>query len=748
MHLTFACGSRLDFNQPFPVLRDEAQRDRFLGVAAAMEVDGLRCARKQRAVPNGWSIAVSLRNERNRAVRLESMTAFNLTAFESGLLPSLETMEVFRLARQKNDIPGLFRPALADDRLEDALFCSSEIKAGDGISWDAFGSGAALPCCFEADPLMVFIEPSSGKSLLIGFAGQSRHLNTISLRTDDARRQVTELSATALFDGAVVSPGETRTSHELLVLYGDNTQELIRQYADYVADHHRHPQPSPTGKLSVYCTWYFYALDFNEADLAENLTSLREHPVPFDVFLLDDGWMTTYGDWEAHPERFKSGMVQAARKIREAGFIPGIWTCPFVIAQNADILTSYPDIILRNAKGEPCFFDCEKGKSYILDPFAPDAEKYVTGFYRRLREWGYSYHKLDFLRSIFNHADAAFADPSKNRAEAYRKGLELVRKGTGNDAVIAACGGLFEGSIGLCDINRSGADVRGHWNPEGKRLNGYDVRIKQILSRNVYNRFWHCDPDALQLRRRTDCFRGNEKRRHLAMGVFTDEEAFSTVVYQFLNGGIACASDKLADLDADRRALYRHVMPQYAPPARWLAWKSYLPDRLLTTFDTPGNGLKPYQVLTLANWSDEPARKILAPAHLPGNAGNRLAVFEFKEQKYHGIFQTDDSLTAELPPHSCRVFRLTNWDAKSPTLIGTDLNLAMGMELARWQAHDEAVSGCIDTSWEHPVRLTIALPEPGGGTRIKILEIPAGAKEFAMQSHTFDGVCEARNSLS
>ena len=158
--------------------------------------------------------------------------------------------------------------------------------------------------------------------------------------------------------------------------------------------------------------------------------------------------MNNYGDWQANTDKFPDGMAAVADRIRAAGMTPGIWTCPFVIEQHAGILKTTPDIILKNRDGEPCYFLFGDQKGFTLDPFAHDAEAYVTAFYQKMRRWGYDYFKLDFLRALLIHDDAVFADPNKNRAQAYRRAMELVRNGVGPDGIIAACGGLFEGTAG------------------------------------------------------------------------------------------------------------------------------------------------------------------------------------------------------------------------------------------------------------------------------------------------------------
>jgi hypothetical protein len=505
----------------------------------------------------------------------------------------------------------------------------------------------------------------------------------------------------------MLKPGAEFSTHELTVRSGESLRELLDWHVEAVAALYQVPAP-PAKKPVVFCSWYFYGKDIRQEDVVENLEALRRKPVPFDVFQIDHGWMDIFGDWRANAS-FPGGLDLLAGMIRDAGYTPGIWTAPFVLHPDSQTLRQHPDLILKNSSGSPCIFKCEAGDCHVLDPYSPNAEAYLNELFQRLKSSGFLYHKLDFVRAVILNHDVRYADPTKNRAQAYRHGVSMIRRALGDDAYFEICGGLYEGSAGLADAVRSGCDVRGHWENNPTRIYGYQVRIKQNIFRNHYNRLWHSDPDALQLRRRTTPFRGNEKGRHLAMGTFTDEEAFSTVVNQFLGGGLVCMAERLADLDDDRRQLYRLAVPQYAPPAIPLEPElaQACPERFLTNFNRPENGLGPWQILTLANWGDQAKVHELRLDTL-GKTAARTAIFEFREQLFLGVFTAAATLKITVPAHGCRVLRLTPVPATpEPILAGTDLNLAQGMELKHWKTVGDEVQASVNTPWNCPVILTV-----------------------------------------
>jgi alpha-galactosidase len=328
----------------------------------------------------------------------------------------------------------------------------------------------------------------------------------------------------------------------------------------------------------------------------------------------------------------------------------------------------------------------DMGRFYVVDPTAPSAEAFLSGLCRTLTGWGYRYLKFDFVRSLVLSEDAVFHDRSRDRAQAYRRGLEILRRAAGDDTMIGIWGGLYEANAGLVDINRSGSDVRGHWDPVRDYGYGtrYPVRMRQTFARAFYDeKLWTSDQDALQLRRRDIPWRS--AKPHLSMGVFSDEEAFSTVVYRFLGGGVVQVSEKLDELAQDRYDLYKIVIPTYAPVAqRFGGWDEYLPEYFASYFGSH-ESLPPWVVVTLCNWNGKAAKKMaFRVADVPKlPKANRYAAFEFRTQKFLGVFRLQDTVQLELDAHGSRVIRVTPLRADGRYLIGTDLNLSGGMEIER-----------------------------------------------------------------
>jgi hypothetical protein len=517
--------------------------------------------------------------------------------------------------------------------------------------------------------------------LFIGFDGQTQHLSDVSIELDRGLTRLEKLKAIAEFDGVVLPPGATRETHDLILQTGMGHEALLAMHADRIK---RRYGSHLAGMRNVFCTWYFYGPEITADDLRGDLLELKRRPVRFDLFLIDYGWSDRYGDWNPEPARFPQGMEAMAGEIRAAGLTPAIWSAPFLVDANAEAVRKYPGLLLKNRTGEYVVFKMNETTSYVVDPTSPPAEAFLSELARRMTGWGYRYLKFDFLRAAVIYEDAIFHDRTANRAQAYRRGIEILRKAAGEDIMLGIWGGLYEGSAGIVDINRPGSSVRGHWDPvgDGSKETRYPVRMRQTFARAFYDgKLWTSDQDALQLRRRSRPWR--RTRIHISMGNFTDEEAFSTVVYRFLGGGMVQASEKLDELDQDRYDLYRMVIPTYAPVATpFGGWSDYLPEYFVSHFGGH-RSLPAWAVVSLCNWNGN-ARKEFAfhiadVPDLPKAA--RYAAFEFKTQRFLGMFRPEDTLRLELEAYAARVIRLTPIDGDGTYLIGTGLNMSCGMEV-------------------------------------------------------------------
>lgn len=599
--------------------------------------------------------------------------------------------------RYKNGVPTAVRPATFDGDYAHAGALLSELGKEQGADGRSIG--------FESDSFCVVRRCGSREQVLFGFVSQLGHLARINLKTDDNRRTLDTFAAECEFDECLLPPGGMRTSQWVCIMSGENTNALIAAFADWVGNYHGVNEP-PGNIPSVYCTWQFYGMSFGEAELIEALDHFRDARMPFDVFLIDGSWATEWGDWQGRDDW---DMREAAERIRAVGYTPGIWTAPFLAKIDSRIVHEHPEWLLCKQDGTRCIFKMD-GESYVFDPTCPGVLDHYVELFRKLTfDWGFTYHKLDFLRCVFMEKDVKFHDPSVTRLEAYRMGLEAVRRGMGPEVYLSVCGGHYGGSLGLADSQRSGSDVASMWD-EPSAL----PKLKQNIMRTWMSRLWHVDPDAMVVRRR-DTPINDTPHGYLSLGKFSDDEARTIALNQYVGGGMVCFSEKFSEIDDERRSLYRHVIPSVNSPGVPLdLFSECCPSILRTAVEPRCTALEPWVTIAIFNWADEARDRelVLSDRVTTGLDADRFLLFDFFDQKVIGLFGPGESVKlGSLPPHGCRQVKVMPWRAAA-CFVGTDLHFsAGGVEVTAASTDADSVSGSLQTDWKYPIRVTVAFPQ-------------------------------------
>lgn len=663
------------------------------------------------------AIRLGVENQRRAPVHLDTITPLEVNGALAVGGAGADEWRILKLGRFKSDIPAVFRPAEQTIDYRDAAFNAQNVTAGMGVQGDVsshynFNLIVAEPITFIKHDRLTETE-----GLAIAVLGQADHLTSISYRFQGEPKELGCLSVVCEFDERRIDPGAAVETHWIVLYAADTEQDALDDFVAFQRDELQLAPPLPP--RSLYCSWYFYGREFLPADLEENLSELKKQPMPLDTFIIDNGWMDAFGDYNAN-HKWPEGMAWAAEMIAEAGMEPGIWTTPFVMMKHSKAAKEHPELIARDKHGEAVTFGYVEGECYVVDVTHPNCMPYFREVYGRLRGWGFTYHKLDFVRAIAVNPDIRFHDPHFNRPMAYRKGLQMIRDAIGPGAYVLACGGLYDAAnYGVADSIRTGSDSIGSWeHPSGDRAAGSMVQVKQGLFRAYVSHLICTDPDCLMLRRREEPFRIHQAEKHnwLSDGKFTDEEALSLVVRQYLSGGSTNITERFAELPEDRRRLLHHIIPATTPPARILDFEtSDCPTLALTEVQPRCETLEPWKTLSVSNWEDSPIRRTISLEIAGLEAGQRYAVQQFPEGRFLGLYTRDDELTLKLPAHGTRVLRIAPW-RDQPLVLGTDLHVTGGAcELADIVITDSAVSGRVETAWDTDVRVSIlfpATPEP------------------------------------
>ena len=602
--------------------------------------------------------------------------------------------EVYRSGRHKNDMPGTFTMGVNDSRLGDVLGAMSE----SGDKTDAGNEVRNV----VSDHLTVI--KGSERSLVVGFTGGRKQLfeTVISL---DGEFDFKSVSAKAVFN-IILSTGSSVESEPVKLVWTNDVEAEIENFAVNKADKYG----SRCGKRpAVFCTWYYYGLTVTYEDVKTNLNIMKERKLPFDVFQVDEGWEITLGEWKPN-QKFPVPMKQVADEIKEAGFRPGIWTSPFIAHETASIWQDHPEWKLKDMNGNPCLFPMNDTIYHVLDITNPATYEYFTELYKMLTfEWGYTYHKLDFTRAAVIYEDADFFDKKITLAEAYYRAVSAIREGMGEESYFLMCGGLYDPIIGLVDAQRTGSDVLSMWssniNKDGKTA---PYTIKQSTLRYYMNKWWDNDPDALMIRKNETM----ERNLRLTDGLLNDEEVKTSVINQFMGGGIMCATEPLDKITDDRLMEYRRILPLLPSVVK--------PLNIMETVRFPGmmdvymKSLDAH-LLCVVNWDDIEEMKVeicvekLLPDYASKN--DKYIICDYYSGDYYVNVNADETVSfKKIAPHGANVFKVVKMQDK-PLVVKSTGHYSMGGEIERLEMSEGKLNYSICNAFAWYIEYEVLLPD-------------------------------------
>ena len=307
------------------------------------------------------------------------------------------------------------------------------------------------------------------------------------------------------------------------------------------------------GKLSQgWESWYNHYANIDEKLINEDLESItttqnlislnrKENNDPC-VFQIDDGWEIALGDWNWNGERFPSKPEDIAKRIRDKGFIPGLWLAPFIIDKRSKTAQEHPDWLLHKANGKlviagmnplwgavKCnIFETLPASFYCLDLSNAGVLEYLDSLMNKvINIWGFEYIKLDFLYAgmldgNFKNGGSAF--------EHYTKAVNILTKrkesSVGKKICYLGCGAPMEMSFNNFPLCRIGCDTKEHWEDSfSKRIkwNGRTsayLNMHDTIGRNLWDKAVYLnDPDVLFIRRQ-NCSLDDEEKLLIAAVAF------------------------------------------------------------------------------------------------------------------------------------------------------------------------------------------------------------------------------------
>ncbi|UCH86748.1 MAG: alpha-galactosidase [Dehalococcoidia bacterium] len=554
--------------------------------------------------------------------------------------------------------------------------------------------------CFTGELVGLVADPTTGASLLVGFVTAADQLSRIRLELPGGRQASSSLSAMSYADGITVAPGQGLVSEKLLVDVTGPPLDALARYADALG--------RQMGGLSWehvpsgWCSWYYYFGGVSEQAILENLEFLHahRHELALEYIQVDDGYQADIGDWTTIKDKFPHGLAWLAERIHQKGFKAGLWLAPFLAASTSALYREHPEWMVHDGDGRPVVAIHNWGKEcYALDCTHPGAQAWLSHVAGTMvDQCGFDYLKLDFIYA--GAVEGRRYDRQATRAQAYRRGLEAIRRGT-SDAFILGCGAPLGPSVGLVNAQRIGPDVAAYWRVPSElvppdwpstSVPACENAIRSTLTRLwTHDRLWLNDPDCLLVR---------DSEAALSL-----DEVRSLATAIALSGGMVFLSDAMAKLPPERLNIASLLLPPYGQSAVALdVFERSLPRFVQLAIE---RSFQRWWLLGVFQWDDEPS-EVTAP--LPAEP---VHVFDLWQDRYFGVHQEEIRFPA-MPPHSAKLLSLrpvTN----HPQVISTKFHFSQGaaeIEDARFDAAERALTVRLTPRAKREGEVIIHVPPP------------------------------------
>jgi len=482
----------------------------------------------------------------------------------------------------------------------------------------------------------------------------------------------------------VLEAGKTITSNRLMINTGADPYKALEVYADAVGKANRARTHSI---VNGWCSWFYTLSKVSEDEVILNTEFASEHLKQFglEYIQIDEGYQRWHGDWEGN-DRFPHGMKWLANQIKGRGFKAGLWISPYVISEPTEVFKKHPDWLLKKADGSlKRIGNWEEGsepqadenpKRYGLDITHPGAAKWLNDLITTIaNDWGYEMIKIDFMAWSILAAERYY-DPTVSSAQAYRKGLEIMRKAAGAKCHILDCGpGAI--TIGLIDSMRLEADVNyGFSNSAWETYFLHPACSASAAAKRYYfhKRTWINDVD------------------HICMDLLNNQQSEAAATLIALSGGNMISGDRLTQLDQYKLDILKKITPSFGEAATPV---DLFDDEMQSAFTLRiKKSFAEWTVAGFFNASLTQATEKKFSSHRLGLDPNKTYLaFDFWKQQFIGELTAEIKLTIQ--PGSVTLLTLHEKSGR-PQFLSTDRHVLQGaveIENVNWDETTKAFSG-------------------------------------------------------
>jgi hypothetical protein len=521
------------------------------------------------------------------------------------------------------------------------------------------------------------------ESVVIGYLENNSCLGNL-LISKTGPDEISVLAESVYAPQLTLKPGKAISSNRVMINFSADPYSTLETYADAVG---KVSNARISSIVNGWCSWFYTLSRVSEDEVISNTKFAADHLKPFglEFIQIDEGYQRWHGDWEGN-ERFPHGMKWLANKIKEHGFKAGIWISPYVISEPTAVFQKHPDWLLKKADGSlKRIGNWEEGaeppadenpKRYGLDITHPGAAQWLHDLTNTIaNDWGYEMIKIDFMAWSILSAERYY-DPTVSSAQAYRKGLEIMRKAAGDKCHILECG-PGSTTVGLIDSMRVEADVNyGFSKTAWETYFVHPASSASAAAKRYYfhRRTWINDVD------------------HICLDLLNNEQSEAAATLIAMSGGNLVSGDRLTQLDKYKLDILKKITPSFGQAATPV---DLFDDAMQSVFALKIK--KPFAQWTVVGFFNasltETVEKKFSLRRLWLDPNKTYLAFDFWKQQFIGDLTGEIKITVQ--PGSVVLLALHEKSGK-PQFISTDRHVLQGAletENVIWNDSTKTISG-------------------------------------------------------
>ena len=590
---------------------------------------------------NSYITRLKITNNSGTMMKLISAYPFISDDMKIGDIPSSKWM-ILNGTRQLNDVPAVCTLGVRDEAF---------YKAVDRLSEE----GIMLKNCKDGDAVV------SGDFITIIKAGKT--YASIEILAEE--NQLTDISLSIDVNGdlkavraggdynCLLEPGDIKMTDWVRISESGNYLHLLDNYT-------MHSQGVHAENIHLLDKSLVYSLDnkVNFENLCDKLSLVSHLKVPFDYFVIGNGWQKAFGDWEGN-EKFSSNMRREAEKISAFGFKAGVWTAPFLIGKDSEMFLEEKKLLLHHADGSVCMAKIGETEYAVLDVSSPEALDWLDMLYQRISAFGYYFHDIDYTNVFIFQKDVVLANPTVSVTEAYLNALKTIKNAIGENGYLHVSNGFVNPLVGIADSAKVCSDVL--WNGRSNRNEKLPSLVNQLSYRGFMNKWWHNSCGKL--------LNGDISKINSA-------ELKTVLVCEYMCGGTTVVSDFSSN---DELLYLKYFYPKIK--TELYCRDVFSGDAYITAVDVEINDS--YHTLCFMNWSDDEIDLIFRlDSKTCGGYVDHASDYDvssfFGRGKVRHAKYDDIIKLGKIAPGSSEIVKIIKSD--KPHIMLSDMHLSMGAE--------------------------------------------------------------------